>query len=228
MSCSTTRSGSAGGLARSLALILYDQPVSLPKQPVGAALSQRIEAEGLDAAVAFYRTLRAGDDDGYDVGEDQLNALGYVYLERGDIETAVRLFELNVEAYPEASNPYDSLGEAVLAAGDTARATAHYQRSLDLNPANDNAREVLASLGVTSAPATVEVSEDVLDRYVGQLRCPAVVRDRGHARGDAALRAGDRPAPVRAVPGLADAVLPDGRRGPGSRSTPTATGQPRA
>ena len=53
------------------------------------------------------------------------------------------MFELNVAEYPEASNPYDSLGEACLAAGDTARAIANYQRSVELDPGNANGRAVL-------------------------------------------------------------------------------------
>ena len=160
--------GSAGALARSLALLLYDQPVALPKQPVGLAMAQRIEAEGVDAAVAFYQDVRAGGDEGFETGEDQLNGLGYTYLERGDVATAVRLFRLNVEAYPEAWNPHDSLGEALLAAGDTARAVASYQRSLALNPANENGRDVLAGLGVDATAEAVEPSEAVLERYVGE------------------------------------------------------------
>ena len=158
--------GSAGALARSLAMILYDQPVDVPKPPIGLVMGQRIESDGIDAAVAFYRSLDG--DAPFDLDEDQLNALGYAYLERGDTATALRLFELNVEAYPEAWNPHDSLGEALLAAGDTARAVASYQRSLALNPANENGRDALASLGVDANVEAVEVSEATLERYVGQ------------------------------------------------------------
>ena len=160
--------GSAGALARSLAMLLYDQPVDVPKPPIGMVMGQRIESDGVDAAVAFYRSLRDGDSDGFDLDEDALNTLGYAYLERGDVATARRLFELNVESYPEAWNPHDSLGEALLAAGDTARAVASYRRSLELNPGNDNGRDVLTGLGADATVASVEVSEAVLDRYVGR------------------------------------------------------------
>ena len=159
--------GSASRHARSLAGLLYGQPVPLPRQPVGRAVAERIESDGLDAAVAFYRSLRAGDASGYTMAEDELNALGYAYLGRGEIETAVRIFQLNVEAYPDAFNPHDSLGEAYLAAGDTERGIASYQRSLDLNPANDNARDVLERLGADATVETVEVPVETLDRYVG-------------------------------------------------------------
>ena len=54
--------------------------------------------------------------------------------------------ELNVEAFPEAFNTYDSLGEAYMTAGRTADAIANYQRSLDLNPNNTNAAAMLSRL----------------------------------------------------------------------------------
>ena len=75
-----------------------------------------------------------------------LNTLGYRLLRDGQIEDAITTFELNVAEYPDASNPYDSLGEAYLAAGDTARAIANYQRSVELNPDNTNGVAVLERL----------------------------------------------------------------------------------
>ena len=49
-------------------------------------------------------------------------------------------------AYPEAFNPYDSLGEAHMIAGHHDLAVANYQHSLDLNPDNTNAVAMLARL----------------------------------------------------------------------------------
>ncbi len=74
------------------------------------------------------------------MGEDELNGLGYAYLELGEVDTAIRIFALNVEAHPEEWNPYDSLGEAYLVVGDTARAITNYRRALELNPASSNSR----------------------------------------------------------------------------------------
>ena len=34
------------------------------------------------------------------------------------MKDAIEIFKLNVAAYPEASNPYDSLGEAYMVNGD--------------------------------------------------------------------------------------------------------------
>lgn len=127
-----------------------------------------IEADGVGAAVARYRAIRDGEAEAYDLGEDQLNELGYLYLGRGDVDTALRLFELNVEMYPESWNPHDSLGEAYLAAGDPERAVASYQRALALNPGSESSREALAQLGAEVEAATVSIPMDVLESYVGR------------------------------------------------------------
>ncbi len=170
--------GSARPLALSLARVLYGQPVDLPAPPVGPVVGAVIEAQGVEAGVARYRQIRRAEADGYDLGEDQLNALGYLYLERGDVDAAIRLFELNVEMFPDAWNPYDSLGEAYLAAGDRDRAVASYQRALALNPASESPRDALEQLGADPDDPAVQVPRDVLERYVGRYALqPGVVVD---------------------------------------------------
>lgn len=158
----------APAVADALTRLLYGQPVERPRQPIADVLYEIVEAEGLEAAVARYRTLKEETPETYDLGESQLNTLGYAYLNRGEVETAIRIFQLNVEAFPEAWNPYDSLGEAYLEAGNRERAAANYRKALALNPGSQSARAALERLGVESEPATVDVSADVLDRYVGR------------------------------------------------------------
>ncbi|HMA18821.1 MAG TPA: tetratricopeptide repeat protein, partial [Thermoanaerobaculia bacterium] len=48
--------------------------------------------------------------------------------------------------FPGSSNVHDSLGEAYLAAGDVDAAIRSYRKSLELDPANENARNVLKQL----------------------------------------------------------------------------------
>jgi len=73
------------------------------------------------------------------LGEDLLNSLGYEMLQQDRLPQALAVFRLNVEEYPTASNPYDSLGEAYMAQGDLALSVANYQKSLELDPSNRNA-----------------------------------------------------------------------------------------
>jgi tetratricopeptide (TPR) repeat protein len=55
---------------------------------------------------------------------------------------------LNVEAYPESGNVYDSLAEAYLKEGNKEMAIKFYLKSLEKDPNNENARGMLRRLGV--------------------------------------------------------------------------------
>ena len=67
-------------------------------------------------------------------------------IKESKLKEAVKLFELNVEEYPESANAYDSLGEAYMKNGQIDLAVKSYESSLELNPENDNAREMLRQL----------------------------------------------------------------------------------
>jgi len=56
------------------------------------------------------------------------------------------VFELNAGLHPDSANAHDSLGEALMTAGRTSEAIASYERSLELDPKNDNARQMLLRL----------------------------------------------------------------------------------
>lgn len=63
-----------------------------------------------------------------------LNDYGYKFINRGDIDKAIKLFKMNVEAFPGYFNVYDSLAEAYMIKGDKERAIKYYEKSLELNP----------------------------------------------------------------------------------------------
>lgn len=63
------------------------------------------------------------------------------------MKEAIHIFQLNVEAFPQSGNVYDSLAEAYIDNGDKQLAIANYQKSLQLDPANKNALEMLKKLG---------------------------------------------------------------------------------
>jgi tetratricopeptide (TPR) repeat protein len=69
--------------------------------------------------------------------------------------------------FPESSNVYDSYGEALLKDGQKEEAIRNYKKSLELNPGNANAIEVLAGLGQEVKPVAVEVDQALLESYTG-------------------------------------------------------------
>ena len=164
--------GEVNALMNGITQILYGEAPPEPVPSIVTAIRPVVEAQGYEAALAEYQRLKEEQPEAYDFSEDELNALGYIYLGDGDVETAIDVFRLNVEAFPEAFNPYDSLGEGYMVAGDTARAVANYRKSLELNPANENARQMLRAMGVEvgEEAETVELAPEVLERYVGTYR----------------------------------------------------------
>jgi CubicO group peptidase (beta-lactamase class C family) len=80
------------------------------------------------------------------VDEFTLNALGYRLLYGGMEQDGVKVFQKNVQEYPQSSNVYDSLGEAYMKTGQKDLAIQNYEKSLQLNPKNDNAVRQLKKL----------------------------------------------------------------------------------
>lgn len=111
-------------------------------------LSEAIEKGGVDAAISKYHALRDRFYGGftYDFREGPLNTVGYQQLAKNDLDGATKLFKLNVEMNPQSANAHDSLGEAYMKAGNKALAIEHYQKSLELNPRNRNAKQMLEKL----------------------------------------------------------------------------------
>jgi len=62
------------------------------------------------------------------------------------MKDAIEIFNLNVKMNPKSANAYDSLAEAYMNSGDTENAIRNYKKSLELNPDNTNAKEMLKKL----------------------------------------------------------------------------------
>lgn len=79
--------------------------------------------------------------------EFETNSWGYQLLNDDDnIQAALQVFELNTMMFPNSSNVWDSYGEALLRAGNKVEAMKMYQRSIELNPKNENGKRILAEL----------------------------------------------------------------------------------
>lgn len=127
-------------------LIFVVHLVAIKQASLSQLLMKTIATDGIEAAVAKYRTLKAeGFGDVY-ASESELNGLGYRLLQQRKTAEAIEILKLNVEAYPNSANVYDSLAEAYMLSGNTELATANYQKSLELDPSNANAAQMLERL----------------------------------------------------------------------------------
>jgi len=116
------------------------------RKSIAEVLSQTISSSGVDAAIKQYHDLKSSQPTIYNFDEAELNSLGYKLLGSKKFKDAIRIFQLNVEAYPQSGNVYDSLAEAYIDNGDRQLAIANYQKSLQLDASNKNAVQMLKKL----------------------------------------------------------------------------------
>ena len=117
-----------------------------PRKSISQTLTTTIASDGIDAALKQYHELKVAAPATYNFDESELNNLGYRLIHKNQFKEAIRIFQLNVEAYPKSANTYDSLAEGYMDDGESALAIANYQKSLQLNPKNRNAVVMLQKL----------------------------------------------------------------------------------
>src|SRR5262249_44639058 len=75
-----------------------------PRRSIAETLSPMIASSGMDAAVKQYHDLKVAQPGVYNFDEGELNALGYQLIHTKKFPEAIRVFQLNIEAYPNSSN----------------------------------------------------------------------------------------------------------------------------
>lgn len=86
------------------------------------------------------------ENSAYIHSEDNLNNLGYEYLNKNENEKALEIFKLNALLNPTSGNAYDSYGEILLKMNKKEEAIIMYKKSIELNPENKNGKRVLDEL----------------------------------------------------------------------------------
>jgi predicted Zn-dependent protease len=102
--------------------------------------------KGTPAALERYTQLKNSGRKDSGIDEDTFNYLGYMLLQDGQMQDAIAVLRRNVQEYPQSWNVYDSLGEAYMQAGQKDLVIANYERSVVLNPKNQNGIDKLKKL----------------------------------------------------------------------------------
>jgi CubicO group peptidase (beta-lactamase class C family) len=147
---------SFNGTGRDISKILFDSNYE-PVLPIADNAAHRAFTEeiiqltltnGFTAAAEQIRNPKSQIPNPLSRGllENVINAKGYDLMEEKKLKEAIDVFKLNTFAFPKSANAYDSLGEAYLESGDKKAAIENYKKSLELDPENGNARDVLKRL----------------------------------------------------------------------------------
>lgn len=78
--------------------------------------------------------------------QGKLNYIGLQLSYHKQLEKSIRLYEFALYLYPDSGNLYDSLGETYMLASDTKNAIINFEKSLELDPSNQNAIQRLNQL----------------------------------------------------------------------------------
>ena len=99
--------------------------------------------------VDYFKEISQGLSYDFSPPEELVNRIGYSKLSSRENEEkmmAIDFFKLNVENYPESYNAYDSLGEVELEFGFKEKALKSFEKSLELNPNNENAKIMISKI----------------------------------------------------------------------------------
>ena len=91
------------------------------------------------------------------IDESYLNNIGYQLLAMPKINEAIKVFELNTKLFPNSGNVFDSYAEALMNKGENDLAIKNYKKSLELNPENENAVNMINQI---KAKVTTERSDN--------------------------------------------------------------------
>jgi CubicO group peptidase (beta-lactamase class C family) len=153
-------------ITRSIANVLYGQPFESPKKPFAREIYIWMKANKPKEVVKLYSKYK-NDKTYSSLNEAEMNQLGYEYLWSHRMDQALAVFEINVDAFPNSSNAYDSYGEALIYNGDRKASIENYKKSVELNPYNQNGIDMLKRMGVELEAEDVSVAESILKTYTG-------------------------------------------------------------
>jgi Tfp pilus assembly protein PilF len=116
-------------------------PLNAPQAEIVGHLAAAFATHDPARVTHAYRTMGDSALPAADIVESMINAMGYELLENGEIDAAIKVFDLNVETFPLSANTWDSLAEAAMTKGDHETATRYYRVSvsLKLDPKSKNA-----------------------------------------------------------------------------------------
>jgi glyoxylase-like metal-dependent hydrolase (beta-lactamase superfamily II) len=125
--------------------VTAQQKLYTGKESAFLAFKAAFDERGCDEALTVLRDLKTKPDSHYFL-HAEIDSFGFRLMKDGKLDEALKLFLALAEFFPESDIAFDSLGEVYMKKGDTAKAIQSYERSLALNPDNENAKARLQSL----------------------------------------------------------------------------------
>jgi putative intracellular protease/amidase len=124
-----------------------------PRIGATAALLALVRSKGIDTATKAYREFKKASDPRSVPDRESLISLVYRLAEEKKLQDALAVAKLEVEEFPYYWNAFDTLGEMYMNAGEKRLAIQNYERSIELNPKNENGLRMLKTLNAATVDA---------------------------------------------------------------------------
>jgi CubicO group peptidase (beta-lactamase class C family) len=125
--------------------LIDNKPYKMPLQSLSRVYGSLLESGNKEKANQLIEEYLKKPDS-YEATERDFNRLGYQFLRLQKTDSSLQTFAAAALIFPNSSNIYDSYGEALLQSGKKEDAIKMYQKSVELNPDNENGKKVLKEL----------------------------------------------------------------------------------
>ncbi|MDQ0592829.1 CubicO group peptidase (beta-lactamase class C family) [Chryseobacterium ginsenosidimutans] len=125
--------------------LINDKPYTVPAQNLSRIYGSLIENGTQEKASELIQSYLKNPNS-YEASERDFNRLGYQFLRLQKCDHALQVFNSATLIFPTSWNVFDSYGEAFHQCGKKEEAIKMYQKSVALNPENENGKQALLKI----------------------------------------------------------------------------------
>lgn len=125
--------------------LVNNKPYKIPVENLSRIYGSFVENGSKEKANNFLNEYLKNPSS-YEASERDFNRLGYQFLRLQKCDNALQTFHSASLIFPNSWNVFDSYGEALHQCGKKEEAIKMYQRSVELNPENENGKQMLLKI----------------------------------------------------------------------------------
>lgn len=123
----------APAIGHEILSILYGSDVRISKNSVAKRIGFLIGTKGIDTAIANYYQLKKTKYNQFNFEESELNKLGIELLFKYKMnEAALKVFEINMNEFPESYNTYDSYAYVLMQMSEFEKSIFYYKKGFQI------------------------------------------------------------------------------------------------
>lgn len=125
--------------------LINDKPYTIPVQDLSIIYGSFVDNGNKEKASELIQDYLKNPSS-YEASERDFNRLGYQFLRLQKCDNALQVFNSTSLIFPTSWNVFDSYGEALHQCGKNEEALKMYKKSNELNPENENGKQMLLKI----------------------------------------------------------------------------------